>query len=405
MTGESPRSSRLTSLMLVVISVVLTLGLAELVLREFLPVRGMIYELHERYLFRHVPGSRKLAHPAGLDWPKVLVKINAEGRRGDERSLFRAIHRVVVYGDSFISAEGTAEAATYVAQLETLLSARFGATKVLNAGVTGYGVDQESLRIEDEIAGLKPDLVVVAVFAGNDFGDLLRDKLYRLDTNGQIERNMPILGEALREDFLASAGLSRIQIVRAVQVAYRQWRSPQTAHTLEPTASAGSASVLLPHRIAEYNSYVLDGDNVVRNLLADEYDADVSLEPESASARYRVLLMDRVVNRIHDIVVRHGAHLLLLIIPESCDVTERCDASRLRRSYSGYRPAGLTSALEAIAQRQGLVFLNLFEPFRQHVDDELYYRFDQHWSPAGQLLAARLSTRVIADAGLIGSNK
>jgi hypothetical protein len=246
---------------------------------------------------------------------------------------------------------------------------------------------------------------VVAVFAGNDFGDLLRDKLYRLDTNGQIERNMPILGEALREDFLASAGLSRIQIVRAVQVAYRQWRSPQTAHTLEPTASAGSASVLLPHRIAEYNSYVLDGDNVVRNLLADEYDADVSLEPESASARYRVLLMDRVVNRIHDIVVRHGAHLLLLIIPESCDVTERCDASRLRRSYSGYRPAGLTSALEAIAQRQGLVFLNLFEPFRQHVDDELYYRFDQHRSPAGQLLAARLSTRVIADAGLIGSNK
>jgi hypothetical protein len=404
MTGESP-PSRLTGLALAVISVVLTLGLAEFVLREFLPVRGMIYELDERYLFRHVPGSRKLAHPAGMDWPKVLVKINADGRRGDERALFRPIHRVVVYGDSFISAEGTAEAATYVAQLETLLSAQFGATKVLNAGVTGYGVDQESLRIEDEIAGLKPDLVVVAVFAGNDFGDLLRDKLYRLDANGQLERNLPILDEALREDFLASARLSRIQIVRAAQVAYRQWRSPQPAHTHEPEATAGSASVLLPHRIAEYQSYVLDRDNVVRNLLDDEYDADVSLEPESASARYRMLLMDRVVNRIHDTVVRHGAHLLLLIIPESCDVSERCGASQLRRSYSAYRPTGLTSAIEAIARRQGIVFVNLFEPFRQHVADGLYYRFDQHWSPEGQLRAARLSARVIAAAGLIGSSK
>ena len=163
--------------------------------------------------------------------------------------------------------------------------------------------------------------------------------------------------------------------------------------------------MLLPHRIAEYESYVLRGDNVVRNLLSDEYDADVSLDPESDSARYRVLLMDRVVDRIHDTVVRHGAKLLLLIIPESCDVSERCDVSQLRHAYAGYRPSGLTSALEAIARRQGIVCLNLFEPFRQHAADGLYYQFDQHWNPEGQLLAARLSTRAIAGAGLIGSNK
>lgn len=40
--------------------------------------------------------------------------------------------------------------------------------------------------MEDQIGPLKPDLVIFAIYGGNDFGDLMRNKLYQLDQNQQL---------------------------------------------------------------------------------------------------------------------------------------------------------------------------------------------------------------------------
>jgi lysophospholipase L1-like esterase len=390
---------------LVLASVALALGVTEVVLREFMPVRGMIYALDDRYLFHQIPGSRKLANAAGEEWPKVLVRINAAGRRGDESGWPRAARRVVVYGDSFISAEYTPEPETYVAQLERLLDARVDRTVVLNAGVTGYGVDQESLRIEDDLPRLRPDLVVVAAYAGNDFGDLLRDKLYRLGEDGRLVRNVPVIDEALREQFQAPFQLSSIQIVRAMQSAFERWTTRRAGRPAQgpPAGPQDPTARRQANRVAEYEEYIVRGDNVVRNLLADEYDADVSVAPDSPSARYRLLLMDRVIERIRQETDRNGARLLLLIIPERCDVAGTCGASQARRRYPGYRPSGLTDALAAIARRQGVACLDLFESFQRGGSADLYHPLDEHWNARGQLLAARLSAERILGAGLLGA--
>jgi hypothetical protein len=226
----------------------------------------MIYQLDDRYLFRHIPGSRKLASPAGQAWPKVLVKINEFGRRGEESTLPAAGQRVVVYGDSFISAEYTRESDTYVAQLARFLAEGAGPTVVLNAGVTGYGVDQEVLLMEDQLPRLKPDLVVIAVFAGNDFGDLLRNKLFRLDATDRLVRNAPEISPELRRDFSDPFPFSSIQLVRLVHSFYQQWgpRPPASVNLGDSTTTR------LANRVAEYEDYVVKGDNMVRNLLADE---------------------------------------------------------------------------------------------------------------------------------------
>ncbi len=391
-------------LALVFASTAIMLGITELVFREFLPVRGMLYMLDDRYLFRHIPGSRKLAGAAGENGRKVLVTINAAGRRGDESALRQAVHRVVVYGDSFVSAEYTPESDTYVSQLERLLNARVGVTKVLNAGVTGYGVDQERLRIEDDLPVIRPDLVIVAVYSGNDFGDLLRNKLSRLDDDGRLVPNVPVIDPALRRDFHAPFELSSIQIVRAFQSTYERWARGRANRAAPPAALVDPTAARLANRQAEYEDFVVRGDNVVRNLLADEYDADVSLEPDSPSARYRVRLMDRLVERIREDTSRSGARLLFLIIPEWCDVSGACEASQARRRYPGYRPAGLTEALAAIAQQRGITYLNLFEPFQHGGAAGLYHPFDEHWNGRGQQLAARLSADLILRAGLLNAS-
>jgi hypothetical protein len=383
-------------------SVGITLGGVEFVLREFLPIRGMIYQLNDRYLFSYIPGSRRLTNPAGEDWPKVVVRINAAGRRGDESALPHSAHRVVVYGDSFVAAEYSPESDTYVAQLERLLNESVQGTKVLNAGVSGYGVDQECLRIEDEIPSLRPDLVVVAIYAGNDYGDLLRNKLYRLDDRGQLSRNLPVIDESLRRDFRAPFELSSIQILRALQSQHEKWQQRQQQ---SPSADALSVHVdqttrRLEHRRAEFEDYVVKRDNVVRNFFSDEYDADVSVEPDSPSARYRVRLMALVLEQIRRVTNQNATNLLFLIIPEQCDAGSSCEASVARHRYPGYRPSGLTDILESLARSEGVPYLNLFEAFRDG-GAAMYHQIDGHWSASGQLLAAHLTANVILRSGLL----
>src|SRR5579872_405834 len=112
----------------------------EFVLRQWFPVGRMALQPDARYLYRYVPGSRKrnLQLP-GSGVPSVLITINSQGRRGELLSKNRA-PRIVVYGDSFIAAEGTPLKRTFVCQLEQLLSGKLSQpVQVINAGVPGYG--------------------------------------------------------------------------------------------------------------------------------------------------------------------------------------------------------------------------------------------------------------------------
>jgi hypothetical protein len=81
MDSRAPRRARLLGAAVVLIASLVALGAAELVLRIWLPVRGVIFTLDDRYLFRHIPGSRRLADAGDGSWPGVLVRINDAGRR------------------------------------------------------------------------------------------------------------------------------------------------------------------------------------------------------------------------------------------------------------------------------------------------------------------------------------
>ncbi len=91
--------------------------------------------------------------------------------------------RVVVYGDSNIMARFSPWDETFTARLETALRNELDSTEthkraarqvdVVNAGVDGYGPDQSYLKMRTEMASLRPDIIVLDVFADNDFGDLV----------------------------------------------------------------------------------------------------------------------------------------------------------------------------------------------------------------------------------------
>jgi len=72
---------------------------------------------------------------------------------------------------------------TFTRQLENALKEKgLSDVVVMNAGVQGYGPDQELRRMQRERGEARPDLIVWCLFSGNDYGDLLRNRMARIGT-------------------------------------------------------------------------------------------------------------------------------------------------------------------------------------------------------------------------------
>lgn len=385
-------------------STLLCLAAGEVFLRRFSPVRGHIYQLDDGRLHKHLPGSRKVyRHPPSSGGGWIMVHINREGRRGPLAAP-PEVPKVLVYGDSFIAAEYSRLEDTFVARLERHLHEPTGSPiQVLNCGVSAYGPDQVALALAEELPALKPRLVIAAIYAGNDFGDLLRNKLFRLDAGGKLARQSPVLADALKSHFAEAGRQSPLHLVRLGQSALSRLSRPQGS---APATSASEPSLSLMEqwlalRRAEYESFI-GGDMRVTNLLEDGYDADVSLEPRSPSAAYRRQLMARVIEHLRDIALKNRVPLLLLLIPAPFDVVDDYELKPDVAKHPDYQPGGLTDALEAAAREAGVPHLNLFRPFQQAGASALYFRGgNDHWNSAGQDLAAKLAADFLRENKLL----
>ena len=381
------------------LSLILSILGGELYLRRFHPVRGALYRLDPRYLHALVPGGRRLfVHQPEDGGASLLVTVNSQGFLGPELARRPSGRRIVVCGDSFAAGEFSPLEERFASQLARRLSVPGEpAVEAVNAAVVGYGPDQEGLRLEDEIGPLRPDLVVVAVFAGNDFGDLLRDKTYGLDEAGRLRPRSTRIGAALREEF---------------EHAERQAQGSMLWHGLRDLLSRpeaetrrdsllpdGGFAYLLQRRRREYDLSLHDATDTVEHVLGDPYDADISLDPEGESARYKAALMAQVLARMADTARAHDTPLVFVFIPSAFDVGEGFEHPD-PKAFSAYRPSNLTDALAEPAARAGLVFLDLYPTFAAALPERLFFRRDEHWNAAGQALAADHVAALVRARGL-----
>jgi hypothetical protein len=99
------------------------------------------------------------------------LNYDAEGRRRMPALADNAHAPILTTGDSFAVGEEVADDESWPAFLQGLLQRR-----VVNAGVGGYGLDQTVLRTEQQVAALRPSVIVVAFIAD----DLRRIEMRRL---------------------------------------------------------------------------------------------------------------------------------------------------------------------------------------------------------------------------------
>ena len=98
------------------------------------------------------------------------LTINSKGHRGPERSFAKppGISRILVLGDSYTWGYGVADQEVFPALLQQELQTAPTTWQVLNAGVSGWGTDQEYLYLRAEGFRYEPTIVVLALFVGND---------------------------------------------------------------------------------------------------------------------------------------------------------------------------------------------------------------------------------------------
>lgn len=378
------------------------LALAEVFLRIYLPDYTNVYTLDPVYLHRLVPNSAKIyIHHKNNGGGSVPVQINSMGFRDHEFSPSAAGtgKRVVVYGDSFIEAEFTPLEESFTKQLERdLQKGSEQPVQVINAGVVAYGPDQIDLRIGNETESLKPDLVIVSIFTGNDFGDLLRDKIYRLNSNNQLIENRPVFSNSLKAEF-ERPRFKLVAVIKKIVKGRLKSMIDPTGIEFSNRANYIERSLLLC--AADYEDNVLRNNNEVKNLLGDQYDADIASDSDMPAPQYKIRLMEQVILSIRRKLDARRIPFVLLIIPaviDTCPTYVRVDMSILPK----FSPTVLTHTVEEIASRNGIKYLNLYDEFRSRGGCQLYFNYPNgHWNTEGQTLTAQLLSDLIASEHLL----
>lgn len=385
---------------LVLISLGCALVAANAVLARWFPLPARMYQTDPQLIYRPIPGARsvKSAGPEGARrW--VTTEIDAHGYRGRDLAQPKGGPRIAVYGDSFAFAEDVPLSETFVERLGQAL-APAAPPEMVNAGVVGYGPDQACLRMEQEFDTLHPDMVVLVLCSANDFGDLVRNKLFALDASEKLVSNRVQLAPELLAEFEAKAHAAEAP---ALVRAFRTWQAEREERERRASGLPQPPWIEWYLRQArdEYAEYVLERQLAVRQVWQDYYDADLAIHPEWESSLYKRRLMRAVLERMRDACARRGTPFAALIVPSAVDL---CPANEIHvdpARYPSWDPARLTSALAQILDELHVPNLDLYEPFRAGGAENFFIGGgNMHWNADGQELAARKLAALLTERQL-----
>ncbi len=191
------RTSRLVSwplkLCIMATSLLVALVLAELVIRWTVPVRnvGPAFTTYD-------PVYRRRNKKNASFWTKspefqFRFSTNSYGFRGPEAASLPR-HVILFLGDSFTQGYGVDDGREFASLVGDRLREHFGssAMPVINAGMGNTGNGHWVKFLKREAAQFQPRFVVLQL-CRNDFGDNIREKLFKIDSSGQLEE-LPVPG-------------------------------------------------------------------------------------------------------------------------------------------------------------------------------------------------------------------
>jgi hypothetical protein len=299
--------------------------------------------------------------------------------------------RVLVVGDSF-----TFGPVPYPQGVVTLAEAGLRTAcagrdlDVLNMGLMGAGPPEYRILAELGVPRFAPDLVLVAIFLGNDPPDVHR----HVHDRSPLER-------LLRHSHLWTFGKNFIRARRGL----RESDLPMRVSTVSPGAMVGRAGT----RVEGATELAPDDPALVGPLLSDQaYEtvlaSDLGRLYRPARERdLRVAWQPTLahLDAVHRIATRAGSGMALALLPSVLQVDPALRAKMVTRVGGWLRYGGLSAAdidpdlpngiLRRFAAVRGIPLIDLTPVFvaEPPAAEPLYKRSDNHWTPRGNRVAAQ----------------
>lgn len=378
-----------------------------------------IWTPHPLFGWWHIPYSGGTFHSDYNEF-SAEVWINARGLRDREIGYDNPeqAFRILSLADSFGEALQVNLEDTYHKQLERRLVDSLGRpVEVLNAGVGGWGTDQQAIFYVAEGFRYDPEIVLLAFFVRNDavnnYGPLeiarnggsQQKSFFSLSSSGQLI--VPSLAQnpdqpAQTEDsgqlspesgyLPGSDPALTSQGPPLLAVADQLWRLSALYRFMAPYLRdiPGVVQQLGP-------SGILGGEAVIRaNHPVTPIPFFVYQSPPDERFQAAWALTEAILARLRDEVESRGGRLVVILAP----APEQVYPTRWERTLAA-NPAMQTLSwdLDAPNRRlvdflasEGIPYLDLLPVFRQAAGQAdtppLYFRHDQHWTAAGHRLAA-----------------
>ncbi len=411
------------------VSLLLFLLLLEGVFRAFVPVRpvedmGWFWNVPDPITgWSAQPGAEGRSFNDVYEYD-VAVKINALGLRSPENIGYEkppGVYRILVLGDSFTEAIQVELEETFGQQLARILNQEGCRVEVINAGVGGWGNDQELLWLKHEGYKYHPDLIILQIFPRNDFmnnyqplesanmGANLKP-YFRLE-HGELKLELfpydpqkapPVQGEhVVKKVPLPPPGpLARVGEWLFKHSHFYRWFEPRI-RLVAPRIAVTLArwGLIKPgmefQELAQGEDYFPLAYNVYRLQYPPEW--------ENAAAVTAAIFAE-MKREAHAM----GADLVAVLANSPEEVDERF-WHRLQKHYPPLQsPAFSADAAHehmlAILAAEGIPALDLRDAFRQSIQQHhrlLHYPVNGHWNPAGHALAAQELARFLRELGLL----
>jgi hypothetical protein len=351
------RITWLRDVLLVLASLAATVVLAEVVVRLVAPQpTGLSHQ--DRYgLALHYPGITRYLPQYGHD-----VSFNSAGMRDREHTLNKpaGVFRVLLLGDSFTEALQVPFEASLPSLLEQGLAERTGKrVEVVNAGVSGWGTDDELRYLTQYGLRYHPDLVVVAMTLHNDISDNLRQDWHTVRNGALVEKPVRPMSSARFAVVQLKAFLAtRSQLY---QLGRRVWHRGEIKQV---------ATQLRSHVVQLF------------------------VEPTPQKIAEGLVLTSHELVAIRDAAGASGARVAAVLLPIRYQLSDSMFADFVKSAgvpVQEMRIGKPQQLVTQMAESLGIPVIDLLPRFRRWTTDSsapLYLEWDGHWNEAGHRLAA-----------------